>query len=177
MCEEFVLSLDLFDSFISDIKSSMRIQLWGVGNILSGDDAVGPMVSIQLGGIDCGTTPENYISKLRVNPPEILIIIDAAEMGLKAGSVRTLNLDEINGVIVTSHGIPLSTLLEQFSKTINIFFIGIQPKQTKPGEPLSAEVKAAAEFIVDKLSNVIKCCSDSHGHKTGGRITPLQYIV
>jgi len=152
MCEEFVFSLDLFDSVVSSIKSSMRIQVWGVGNILLGDDAVGPFVSIQLGGIDCGTTPENYISKLRVNPPEILIIIDAADMGLKAGSVRILNFTEINDDFVTSHGIPLSILLEQFNKSISIFLIGIQPKQTTLGEPLSPEVKAAAEFVVSKLS-------------------------
>ena len=92
---------------------------------------------------------------LRVNPPEILIIIDAAEMGLEAGSVRALSLSEINDVVFTSHGIPLSILLKQFSETINIIFIGIQPKQTTPGEPLSEEVKAAAEFIVRKLNAVI----------------------
>ena len=154
MCEEFVLSPDLLDPVVSGIKTSKRkIQLWGVGNTLLGDDAVGPMISVQLGGIDCGTTPENYISKLRKEEPEILIIIDAAEMGLKAGSVRVLNFGEISGEIVTSHGIPLSVLLEQFykSKVTDIIFIGIQPKQTNPGEQLSTEVRAAAEFIVEKL--------------------------
>jgi len=134
----------------------MQIQIWGVGNILSGDDAVGPIVSAQLGGIDCGTTPENYTSKLRANPPEILIIIDAADMGLKSGSVRILSFEEIGGLIFTSHGIPLSVLLEQYSATIKIIFIGIQPKQTNLGEPLSAEVSAAAEFIVKKLSEILQ---------------------
>ena len=134
----------------------MQIQIWGIGNILSGDDAVGPMVSIQLGGIDCGTTPENYISKLRVNPPEILVIIDAADMGLKAGSVRILSFDEISGFNFTSHGIPLSVILKQFSATINIVFIGIQPKRTNIGEPLSAEVMAAAEYVVEKLTRIIQ---------------------
>jgi len=154
MREEFALSSDLLDPVVSGIKSSKRkVQIWGIGNMLLGDDAVGPMISIQLGGIDCGTTPENYISKLRKDKPEILIIIDAAEMGLKAGSVRVLKFDEISGEIVTSHGIPISILLEQFhkSKTIDIFFIGIQPKQTNLGEPLSDEVKAAAEFILESL--------------------------
>jgi hydrogenase 3 maturation protease len=155
MCEEFVLSLDLFESVVSCIKSSKQIQVWGIGNTLLGDDAIGPMVSIQLGGIDCGTTPENYTSKLRKIPPETLIIIDAAEMGLKAGSVRMLNFDDLGDSIVTSHGIPLSVLFEQFRKTVNIFFIGIQPKQTNLGEPISTEVKAAADFIVEKLSKPI----------------------
>ncbi|MCL2767852.1 MAG: hydrogenase maturation protease [Synergistaceae bacterium] len=110
-------------------------------------------MSVQLGGIDCGTSPENYISKLRKDEPEILIIIDAAEMGIEAGSVRVLNFNEIGGEIITSHGIPLSILLEQFNKTLDIFIIGIQPKQTNPGEPLSDEVKAAAEYVVKKLNN------------------------
>ena len=125
--------------------------------MLLGDDAVGPMISIKLGGIDCGTAPENYISKLRSDKPEILIVIDTAEMGLKAGSVRVLNFEEIGGETVTSHGIPISVLLEQFikNKTIDIFFIGIQPKQANLGEPLSEEVKAAAEFIVEKLGKLL----------------------
>ena len=154
MCKEFVLSLDLLDSVVSGIKSSMQIQIWGVGNILLGDDAVGPMVSLQLGGLDCGTTPENYISKLRKNPPETLIIIDAAEMGLKAGSVRILDFNETSNLLVSSHGIPLSILLEQFSESTKILFIGIQPKQTNLGELLSTEVKAAAEFIVEKFNKL-----------------------
>jgi len=116
-----------------------------------GDDAVGPMVSVRLGGMDCGTAPENYISKLRKDKPEILIIIDAAEMGLKAGSVRVLDFGEIGGSVIASHGIPLSVLLEQFRENTEIFFIGIQPKQTDLGEPLSDEIRAAAEFIVEKL--------------------------
>ena len=154
MCEEFVLSFDSLDPVVSGIKSSKRkVQIWGIGNVLLGDDAVGPIVSIQLGGIDCGTSPENYISKLRKDEPEILIIIDAAEMGIEAGSVRVLNFNEIGGEIITSHGIPLSILLEQFNKTLDIFIIGIQPKQTNPGEPLSDAVKAAAEYVVKKLNN------------------------
>ncbi|MCL1940479.1 MAG: hydrogenase maturation protease [Synergistaceae bacterium] len=122
--------------------------------MLLGDDAAGPVVSVRLGGVDCGAAPENYISKLRKDKPDILIIIDAAEMGLKAGSVRAMSLDEIGGSVFTSHGIPLSALLEQFNETINIFFIGIQPKQTNPGEPLSDEVKAAVEFIAEKLGKL-----------------------
>ena len=110
------------------------------------------MISTRLGGIDCGTAPENYISKLRKDVPEILIIIDAAEMGLKAGSIRVLNYDELSGEIVTTHGMPLSFLLEQFNKTIDIILIGIQPKQTNLGEPLSDEVRTAAELLIEKLS-------------------------
>ena len=116
-----------------------------------GDDAVGPIVATQSGGIDCGTTPENFTRLLRVNKPDTLVIIDAADMGLKPGAVRALHFNELNAAFVTSHGIPLSVILEQFSKSINIIFIGIQPKQTNPGEPLSPEVKAAADFIVEKL--------------------------
>ena len=153
MCEEFALSFDLLDPVVSGIKSSKRkIQIWGIGNVLLGDDAVGPMISTRLGGIDCGTAPENYISKLRKDVPEILIIIDAAEMGLKAGSIRVLNYDELSGEIVTTHGMPLSFLLEQFNKTIDIILIGIQPKQTNLGEPLSDEVRTAAELLIEKLS-------------------------
>ena len=72
------------------------IVVLGVGNSLHGDDGAGPAVAagvaaLGLPGIaayDCGTAPENFTGVVRRAGPDLLVIVDAAEMGLQAGSVR-----------------------------------------------------------------------------------------
>ncbi|WP_286954882.1 hydrogenase maturation protease, partial [Aminobacterium sp. UBA5277] len=67
------------------------IILWGTGNPLFGDDGVGPFVAQYLQkkemehpicAINCETTPENYIGDLQRQHPDLLLIVDAADMGL-----------------------------------------------------------------------------------------------
>lgn len=138
----------MLDFSVLGIKKGSSVQIWGVGNPLLGDDAVGGVVALRLGGIDCGTTPENYISKLRKNPPDFLLIIDAADFGETPGTIKILELDEISGTIFTSHGVPLKTLLEPFTEKTKIYLIGIQPKNLGLGEVISAEVEGAMEIIL-----------------------------
>ena len=64
-----------------------------IGNATGGDDAVGPYIARQLKktevqAINCETVPENYTSVVKKQNPEVLIIIDAVEMGLLPGDIR-----------------------------------------------------------------------------------------
>jgi len=59
-----------------------------VGNILKGDDAVGPLVCEQLHRlkisahlIDAGTVPENYIQPIIKKAPQNLLLVDAIDFG------------------------------------------------------------------------------------------------
>lgn len=161
MYEELLLALS-----VADIKEESSVQIWGVGNPLLGDDAVGGYIALRLAGIDCATAPENYIVKLRKQPPESLFIFDAADLGIEPGSVKVLGFDEIGGVAFTSHGLPLKLLLEPFSKTIKIYFIVIQPKTLELGESLSPEVARAAEFIIQKFSEILSLGSSDNSYGT-----------
>lgn len=122
--------------------------------MLRGDDGAGVAAALCVGGVDCGTTPENYISKLRVNPPETLILIDAVEMNAPPGTVKIFNFDELSGIVLTSHGVPLKAILEPLCERTKIYLIGIQPKQTELGEGLSPEVAAAVEGIEDYITQI-----------------------
>ena len=123
-----------------------------------GDDAVGCRVAeLTLargisGVVDCGTTPENHIATLRKNPPRTLLIVDAADMGLKAGECRLLSMREMEAVAMSSHGIPLSLLLAPFAESIEIVALGIQPASLQLGSPLSEAVEEAARHVADLIS-------------------------
>jgi hydrogenase 3 maturation protease len=129
-----------------------------MGNVLLGDDAVGCKVAELLRErgvedvVDCGTTPENHTAALRQNPPRALLIVDAADMGLSPGECRKLSLGELDFVMESSHGIPLSILLADFADSVEISALGIQPSTLRLGAPLSEPVEKAAHRVADLIA-------------------------
>lgn len=129
-----------------------------IGNRDGGDDAVGPYIADQLkkeklsgiNVIDCGTTPENYTSIVKKENPENLIIIDAVDMNLPYGEIRLVSKEKIGKFCISTHGIPISLLIDYLEKYIdNIFFIGIQPKKMN-GE-MTEEIKKSADDLIKKI--------------------------
>ena len=131
-----------------------------IGNREGGDDSVGPYIADRLSSenienlkvIDAGTVPENYTSIIKREEPDILLIIDAVEMGLTPGEIRIVPKEKIGVMTISTHGIPISVLigyLEQYVK--KIIFIGIQPKEMS-GE-LTSVVKEGGEKLVRVLKD------------------------
>ncbi|MDR1874409.1 MAG: hydrogenase maturation protease [Synergistaceae bacterium] len=135
----------------------MAVGVWGVGNVFLGDDAAGCAVAelLRLAGmpgvVDCGTTPENWTATLRRDPPSVLLVVDAADMGLEPGECRLLNLDGMDAFADSSHGIPLPLLLGPFMGLMEIVGIGIQPASLRLGEPFSDAVDEAVRRVADAI--------------------------
>ena len=132
--------------------------VWGVGNVLLGDDAVGCRVAELLtergiSAADCGTVPENYIPALIKNPPRVLLVVDAVDMGLSTGECRRLSLKELDAAADSSHGVPLALLLSPSENLLEIAVLGIQPASFRLGAPLSDAVEKAALRIAELIFN------------------------
>jgi len=97
--------------------------------------------------VDCGTTPENHIAALRSQPPLVLLIVDAADMGITPGELRRLSIEELDSATAVSHNIPMSLLLSPFTDAFEIAVLGIQPETTRMGEPLSGTAEKAAHRV------------------------------
>ncbi|MDR1048541.1 MAG: hydrogenase maturation protease, partial [Synergistaceae bacterium] len=151
------LADDLFPDASIKLSGEGKLRVWGVGNVLLGDDAVGCKVAELLsergmpGVVVCGTTPENYVATLRKAPPDTLLIVDAAHMGLAPGECRRFSVGELDAVMDSSHGIPLSVLLGPFIDSIEIVVLGIQPSTPRLGAPLSEVVEEAALRVADLI--------------------------
>ena len=133
------------------------IVVLGVGNSLHGDDGAGPAVArsvaaLGLPGIaayDCGTAPENFTGVVRRSKPDLLVIADAAEMGLPAGSVRWIPAERIHDTAIGTHMLALSHLVRFLADTAGeIVVVGIQPAGTGDGEGLSAAVLTGVLEVV-----------------------------
>jgi len=136
-----------------------------IGNRYGGDDRIGPYIADQLknegsddfGILDCGTAPENFTSVVKKHDPKNLVIVDAVEMNLNPGKIRIVPKEKIGVMHISTHGIPLSVLIEYLEQYVkNIFFVGIQPK-TMSGE-MSEEVKKSGDNLIEivKMRNVKK---------------------
>ena len=101
----------------------------GIGNQEGGDDAIGPYIidklkvhkDMDIDVLDVGVNPENYTDAMKKKQPDILILVDAVDMGLKIGEIRRVLPHQIGEMHVSTHGIPLSVLmkyLENYIETI-----------------------------------------------------------
>jgi len=128
-----------------------------IGNRDGGDDGIGPHIadtlkidSLDFVVLDCGTAPENYTAVVKRHKPKTLVLIDAADMGLAAGDIRIIPKEKLGSMHISTHGIPLSILIQYLEKEVeHVVFIGIQP-QTMFGE-ISKPVKKSAEQLIELL--------------------------
>jgi hydrogenase 3 maturation protease len=131
--------------------------LLGIGNEMNGDDGIGIYVAKKIKGnewkaINCATVPENFFGEIIRSKPEKIIMVDAADMGLKHGEVRRIRKEKIGKASFSTHSVPLSIFISNLQTDIgaDIIIIGIKPK--KKNGKMSKEVKSSA----NKLIKIIK---------------------
>jgi hydrogenase 3 maturation protease len=133
-----------------------------VGNSLMGDDAAGPMLAAMLMEhpaegwevIDGGSAPENEVQRVRALQPDLVLVVDAAEMGLAPGDIRLVDESIIaSQYLMTTHSLPLTFLIEALHNFVaDVRLLAIQPSLVAFGYPVSAEVRAAVALIHQRLT-------------------------
>jgi hydrogenase 3 maturation protease len=138
-----------------------KLVILGVGNTMRGDDGIGPILVERLQGkveadlIDAGEVPENFIGPIEAGQPDTIIIIDAADMGTKAGEVAILEIDQIAEIGLTTHNASLALIarLLQSSTQADIFVLGIQPEDISFGTPMSERVIRTLDLLEKFFTN------------------------
>ncbi len=145
----------------------VRLAIMGVGNELNGDDAAGVAVvrALQpaLAGqprlllIEAGPAPENFTGPLRRFAPNLVLIVDAANMGGEPGSVRWIEWQDTDGLSASTHSLPPSVLATYLIHEIGcrVALLGIQAQQVEFGEPISAAVQRAVREVAQGLVEVL----------------------
>ena len=145
-----------------------RIAIVGIGNEFRSDDGAGMLVARALLAretnadsshilvIQGGHAPENVTGDLRQFSPGLILLIDAADMGVEAGAISLIPMDQIEGMTASTHSLPLSMLARYLILELNceVALLGIQPKSIELGENISKEVHQAATEIVEEISTL-----------------------
>ena len=138
----------------------------GIGNSLAGDDGAGNyavrLLQMRLEeaknqgkthdiiAIDAGTVPESYTSIIRRAKPELLVLVDAAEMALPPGSIRLVKPERLKSSAFSTHKMPLNILIDYIKEMCGrVVMVGIQPGEAGTG--LSAVVQTAAERLAEMI--------------------------
>jgi hydrogenase 3 maturation protease len=134
------------------------------------DDAAGVLIARDLSQRTCarnidrilileaGQAPENRTGELRRFSPDVVVIVDAADMKEAPGTIRWIPEDSIDGVSASTHSLPLSLLARYLKLELNcaVTILGIQLVSNKLGDRLSPEVLLAVEEVVDVLDELMQ---------------------
>lgn len=110
--------------------------------------------------LEGGPAPENLSGQLCKFAPDLILFIDAANLGEKPGTVQWISEECIDGLSASTHSLPLSMLARYLTLELNchVIFLGIQPGSNEVGETVSAEVRQAVREIVQELDEAIRSC-------------------
>jgi len=160
-----ISNTEIEDKLRKWLSNAQRVVVAGVGSSLRKDDFVGVQIVRNLRGkvsqhvylIECETVPESFMEQIVEFKPTHILIIDAALLGLKAGSFSMVEPEQLVGPIVSTHFLPLQIFCDYLTKIIGaqIVVLAIQPKDTNFGEGLTPELKKIAKYLIRILSNIL----------------------
>jgi hydrogenase 3 maturation protease len=151
----------------TDPARPVRLAVLGIGNELNGDDAAGVLVvrvlRARLGDqpqvllIEAGLAPENFTGVLRRFEPDLVMLVDAAEMGSQPGEVAWVEWQETGGLSASTHSLPPTVLSQYLIHELGcqVGLIGIQPASLEFDQPLSAAVLVGVGEIVEGLKQAV----------------------
>ncbi len=114
--------------------------------------------------IDGGSAPENLLWKVRRLKPSHILLIDAAHFGGRPGELGIFPPDQISGVAISTHTMPLNILTELLEETgAKVILLGIEPKNLRFGEKISPEVREAVERGAEIIIESLKALARSEG--------------
>ncbi|PIU41736.1 MAG: hypothetical protein COS99_04025 [Candidatus Omnitrophica bacterium CG07_land_8_20_14_0_80_42_15] len=158
---------------LSDVKSELikcvngkKVAIVGIGNLEKGDDGFGVLLTERLKTrlkntalFECGTAPENYLGPIIRSNPQVLLVLDAANLRAEPGHVHILEAKEIADLGLSTHDSSLNLFIKFLRhelKEVDIFLVCMQPKNTDFGKCISKELEKhlseLEKILVEMLS-------------------------
>lgn len=153
--------MDWRKSLAEELAKAGRVVVLGIGNELMGDDGAGTIAAKLLGKFEirkskieftvyeAGTTPENFTGPIGRIKPDLVLMVDAADMGLGVGEIAYLDPASMGSLMHTTHNMPLSFLADYIVRTTGcrVCALGIQAGRIDLGSAVSPEVAEACARV------------------------------
>jgi hydrogenase 3 maturation protease len=153
--------LTLVEDLATWLRGSGKVAVLGVGNSLRRDDSVGlsvvkklsRRVSPNVGLYECETVPENFMGQIERLKPTHILMVDAADMKATPGEIRLVPPEEIGGLSVSTHALPLSVFARFMKQSIDakVVLLAIQPKNVDFGTRMTRELQSSARIAADAI--------------------------
>jgi hydrogenase 3 maturation protease len=138
------------------------------GNELCGDDAAGLAVAGQIPHdgpwkvFEAGPAPENFLVRIAQSRPPSVLLIDAMDFGGEPGEVTLVDAKGITGQGPSTHGPGAEAFLELLTQmhACPMYVMGIQPRSSAVGAPLSEDVAASVGAVAAALRSLASPASN-----------------
>lgn len=152
------------DQLEKRLVAASRLAVLGVGSELCGDDAAGMVLIERLRALlpDDGsvlliagsTAPENFTGVIRAYAPDLLLLVDAAQVGGAVGDIRCCAPEEIDGMGCSTHMLPLHVMLDYLAAETgcSVLVLGIQPGKMEFATDPSPQMLAAVERLAAAIA-------------------------
>ena len=142
-----------------------KVVIVGVGNILRGDDGLGPALvehlksKIEVPCINAGNAFENYLGVIMREKPETVLLVDAIHLDMNPGEFAIVDPSRIEHGGLSTHDVSASIFLDFLVEEIqcSVFLLGVQPERITLGTGISKTVRQTLglleEEIIQALSN------------------------
>jgi len=146
------------------LSGAGRVAILGCGSPVRGDDQAGLKVAESLAHLTGrarafwgSSAPENFTGEIKRFQPDVLLVVDAADMGRPPGTVALIPADEVGGVSFSTHMLPLKIILDYLRRETGCgtHLLGVQPSALEFGEELSPEVSGAVAEIAEALESCL----------------------
>jgi len=150
------------------LKNLGKLVLVGVGNPMLGDDGVGVMVvkALQRKGensklklVEGGIAPENFTGKIVSEKPTHILMVDAAVFEGEPGSVRLFPIEQVSGLALSTHRLPLTFLAEYLQRSIpqvKIALLAVKPGKVGFGLKPSRKIVKMAERLAEAVFKAVE---------------------
>ena len=136
------------DTLQRRIKNARRLAIVGIGDEFIPPDSLGMRAARQidkqhLPGVEvflAGTVPESITGPLRRYQPGHVLFLDAADMGVKPGTIAVIEPGQIQASLISTHVLPLTVVMDYVERETGagVSLLGIQPDLTGADRDLSA---------------------------------------
>lgn len=104
---------------------------------------------IQTPVVECGDRPEDFTGEIAQAKADTILLVDAVEMGAKAGDVAVFGAGEVRDDACDTHRASLVALMRylEMRTSATVLLVGIQPGVIADTPDLSPAVAAALDCL------------------------------
>jgi hydrogenase 3 maturation protease len=136
-----------------------KVVIVGVGNVLRGDDGLGPLFVEALKSkvaatcINAGNAFENYLGVIIRERPETVLLVDAVHLDMNPGEFAIVDPSRIEHGGLSTHDISPSLFLNFLVEETrcNVFLLGVQPEQIEMGTGISQTVRETLRILEKEI--------------------------
>jgi hydrogenase 3 maturation protease len=99
--------------------------------------------------IDAGDVPENYLGPIEASGADVVLVLDAADLGASPGDLSLIEMSQLKELGVSTHTANLALLFMVIPRAERpeAILVAIQPEQMETGQSLSRNVEIAMKGL------------------------------